>query len=87
MHEESSRMVYGAFTEEIMREEYTKLLESPLGEKNLTDSAIEICEGLDRFLVEILWPEKKKQQRKKQAQELERSINPGLAAGEGGKHG
>lgn len=73
MHEESSRMVYGAFTEEIMREAYRKLLESPMGQNDLSDSALEICAELDRFLVEKLWPEKKKQQRRRQKKELERA--------------
>lgn len=72
LHEESSRMVYGAFPEEIMREAYRRLLESPLGQYDLVDSAVAICEELDRFLVEKLWPEKKKQQRQRQEKETER---------------
>ncbi len=72
MHEESSRMVYGAFSEEIMREAYKKLLASPMGQRDLVDSAVEICEELDRFLVEKLWPEKKKRQTQRQKKELER---------------
>lgn len=76
LHEESSRMVYGAFTEEIMREAYVKLLESPLGEQDLVDSAVRICDELDRFLVEKLWPEKKKRQRLRQTQESARDAPP-----------
>ena len=72
LHEESSRMVYGAFSEEIMREAYKKLLTSPMGQRDLADSAVEICEELDRFLVERLWPEKKKRQRKRQEREAHR---------------
>ena len=72
MHEESSRMVYGAFTEEIMREAYKKLLASPMAECDLVDSAVAICEELDRFLVEKLWPEKKRRDRQRQEKEVER---------------
>jgi hypothetical protein len=72
MHEESSRMVYGAFSEEIMREAYKKLLESPMGQRDLVDSALDICGELDRFLVEKLWPEKKKRERRKQEIEMAR---------------
>ena len=72
MHEESSRMVYGAFTEEIMREAYKKLLASPMAECDLVDSAVAICEELDRFLVEKLWPEKKRRERQRQEKEVER---------------
>lgn len=73
MHEESSRMVYGAFTEEIMREAYKKLLASPMAECDLVDSAVAICEELDRFLVEKLWPEKKRRERQRQEKEVERA--------------
>ena len=69
MHEESSRMVYGAFTEGIMREAYKRLLESPMGERDLVDSATDICGELDRLLVEKLWPEKQKRQQEKQEKE------------------
>ena len=72
MHEESSRMVYGAFTEEIMREAYKKLLASPMAESDLVDGAVAICEELDRFLVEKLWPEKKRRERQRQEKEVER---------------
>ena len=76
MHEESSRMVYAAFTEEIMREAYRKLLESEMGKRDLVDSAVEICDELDRFLVEKLWPEKKKRQKQRQEKELQRPARP-----------
>ena len=76
MHEESSRMVYGAFTEEIMREAYRQLLASPMGERDLVDTAVAICEELDRFLVEKLWPEKKRRERQKQEKEMERPSRP-----------
>lgn len=61
LHEESSRMVYGAFQEPIMREAYGQLLQSPLGQNDLLDSATDICAVLDRLLVEKIWPAKKKQ--------------------------
>ena len=76
LHEESSRMVYGAFSEEIMREAYKRLMDSPMGKRDLMDSAVDICEELDRFLVEKLWPAKKKRQRKRQEKEIERRTNP-----------
>jgi hypothetical protein len=43
-----------------MREAYKKLVESPLGQRYLSESALEICAELDRFLVEKLWPAQKK---------------------------
>ena len=65
-------MVYGAFQEPIMREAYGRLLQSPLGQYDLLDSAIDICAELDRLLVEKIWPAKKKQQRYLQEQEQAR---------------
>ena len=76
LHEESSRMVYGAFEEPIMHRAYQELLRSPLGEGNLIDSAVEICMELDRLLVEKIWPEKSKRQRQLQVKELERPAQP-----------
>ncbi len=73
MHEESSRMVYGVFTEEIMRGAYRKLLLSPVGNRDPVDSAEEICAELDRLLVDVLWPERMRQLKKLQAKEIERS--------------
>ena len=72
LHEESSRMVYGAFNEEIMRKAYEALIRSPLGESDLIDSAVEICEELDRLLVEKIWPAKTKRQKLRQEKELAR---------------
>jgi hypothetical protein len=72
MHEESSRMVYGAFKESVMRKAYQKLLGSPLGERDIHESAVEICAELDRLLVEKIWPDKRRQQNKLQEQELAR---------------
>ena len=72
LHEESSRMVYGAFNERIMRKAYEELLKSPLGQENLVDSAVQVCTELDRLLVEKIWPAKQKQQEKRQKKELER---------------
>ena len=76
LHEESSRMVYGAFSESIMREAYERLLRSPLGQYDLIDSAAAICAELDRLLVEKIWPAKKKQQRQLQEKEIERPAKP-----------
>ena len=72
LHEESSRMVYGAFSEEIMRGAYLELLKSPLGQADLTDSAMEICAGLDSLLVEKIWPAKTGERRRLQEMEMER---------------
>ena len=60
MHEESSRMVYGAFNEAVMHKAYSELLDSPLADKDLKDSAVQICVGLDRLLTEKIWPENKR---------------------------
>ena len=59
IHDESSRMVYSAFTEDVMRKAYTDVVNSPLNNKNLADCAKEICAELDRLLVEKIWPEQK----------------------------
>ena len=59
MHDESSRMVYSAFTEQIMHEAYENVVNSPMNTRNLSDCAKEICADLDRLLVEKIWPEKK----------------------------
>ena len=72
LHEESSRMVYGAFSEKVMRKAYEELLKSPLNSADLTDSAMEICSELDRLLVEKIWPAKSKQRKQLQDKELER---------------
>lgn len=77
MHEESSRMVYGVFTEAIMREAYRKLLASPMGNRDLAESAGDICAELDRLLIEVLWPERLKQQKQLQVKELERRNQDG----------
>lgn len=72
LHEESSRMVYGAFSEKIMRRAYRELLKTELGKRDLMDSALEICGELDRLLVEKIWPAKSKHQKQLQSKELER---------------
>ena len=77
MHEESSRMVYGVFTESIKRGAYRRLMQSPMGKRDLAESAGDICAELDRLLIEVLWPERLKQQKHLQAKELERSGNNG----------
>ena len=53
MHDESSRMVYGAFDEAFMRDFYGKL---PAGDDvSLAQCAPEICKRLDSLLVGKLW--------------------------------
>ncbi len=53
MHDESSRMVYGAFSEEIMRDFYSRL--SLDDNTSLVECAPEICRRLDALLVGKLW--------------------------------
>ena len=53
IHDESSRMVYGAFDEAFMRDFYGKL---PAGDDvSLVECAPEICRRLDALLVGKLW--------------------------------
>ena len=73
MHEESSRMVYGAFDEALMRSAYKELLLDRLGQCDLMDSAPEICARLDRLLVESIWPARSRNQRRLQELETHRS--------------
>lgn len=54
LHEESSRMVYGAFNESFMRRTYKQLLNGMKGEK-LASCAGEICRRIDMLLVGKLW--------------------------------
>lgn len=72
MHEESSRMVYGAFDEPLMRKAYLELLKSPMADYDLVESAIDICAELDRLLVEKIWPEHTRRQKRLQEKETER---------------
>ena len=53
MHDESSRMVYGAFNEQFMRDFYHQL--SLDNDTALIDCAPEICRRLDVLLVGKLW--------------------------------
>ena len=53
MHDESSRMVYGAFNERFMRDFYDKLAIDD--DTALADCAPEICRRLDALLVGKLW--------------------------------
>ena len=53
MHDESSRMVYGAFNESFMRDFYGKLAFDE--ETALTDCAQEICRRMDALLVGRMW--------------------------------
>ena len=55
LHEESSRMVYGAFPQKIMRRVYRELKKTDLMKQNLAEVAGTVCEGIDRLLVEKLW--------------------------------
>ena len=52
LHDESSRMVYGAFSEEAMRDFYGRL---SLDSVSLVECAPEICRRLDALLVGNLW--------------------------------
>ena len=65
-------MVYGAFSEKVMRKAYEELLKSPLNSADLTDSTMEICSELDRLLVEKIWPAKSKQRKQLQENEVAR---------------
>lgn len=53
MHDESSRMVYGAFCEQIMRDFYSRLAMDD--NTSLVECAPEICRRLDALLVGKLW--------------------------------
>ena len=55
LHEESSRMVYGAFNEKTMHRVYRSLRKSEMAQENLTEVAEEICKRLDRLLIETIW--------------------------------
>ena len=59
LHDESSRMVYSAFTEDLMRKAYQQIVSGPMMQRNLSDCAKEICADLDRLLVEEIWPQRK----------------------------
>ena len=53
MHDESSRMVYGAFNEAFMKEFYSKLTFD--ADVTLTECAPEICRRMDALLVGKMW--------------------------------
>lgn len=72
LHEESSRMVYGAFSEKIMHAAYNRLLMSPMAKENLVDIAEAVCFDLDKLLVESIWPAEQKEQQRRQKAELKR---------------
>ncbi len=55
MHEESSRMVYGAFSEKTMRRIYREVKKTELMKRDLPEVAGMICESMDRLLVEKIW--------------------------------
>lgn len=55
LHDESSRMVYGAFSEAFMRKTYDQMLESGIREERLSACAVEICRRLDMMLIGKLW--------------------------------
>lgn len=57
MHDESSRMVYGAFNEGFMRDFYGKLTLDE--DASIVECAPEICRRLDALLVGKLWKKKK----------------------------
>ena len=55
LHEESSHMVYGAFNEEFMWKYYQRFLQSELASKDLSETALNVCEEIDRLLVTEIW--------------------------------
>ena len=55
IHDESSRMVYGAFDEKTMLTVYKEISDSPLNKENLSDCAVTICEMLDQLLITKIW--------------------------------
>ena len=56
MHDESSRMVYGAFSEPFMRDTYAQLFAGDAGrDAVLAECAEEICRRLDSLLIGKLW--------------------------------
>lgn len=57
MHDESSRMVYGAFNEGFMRDFYGKL--SLDEDASIVECAPEICRRLDALLIGKLWKKQK----------------------------
>lgn len=56
LHDESSRMVYGAFSEKFMRDTYEQMFAGDAGEGiALAECAEEICRRLDSLLIGRLW--------------------------------
>lgn len=56
LHDESSRMVYGAFSERFMRDTYEQMFAGDAGEGiALVECAEEICRRLDSLLIGRLW--------------------------------
>lgn len=56
LHDESSRMVYGAFSEKFMRDTYEQMFAGDAGEGiALAECAEEICHRLDSLLIGRLW--------------------------------
>lgn len=56
LHDESSRMVYGAFSEKFMRDTYEQMFAGDAGKGiALVECAEEICRRLDSLLIGRLW--------------------------------
>ena len=56
LHDESSRMVYGAFNEQFMHETYEQMFSDNAGrDLSLAECADEICRRLDNLLIGKLW--------------------------------
>ena len=56
LHDESSRMVYGAFSEQFMKQTYDQMFVGENGDQVvLTECAAEICRRLDDLLIGKLW--------------------------------
>lgn len=77
LHEESSRMVYRAFDEGIMRRVYDAYKISPLSEGDLATCAKDICNDLDRMLIEEIWPAEERKKRIRLEKEMARGGKAG----------
>lgn len=68
LHVESSRMVYGAFPEDFMRETYSQMM-AGMGQYDIEATAQEICRRLDMLLSGKLWNEEKSTKTEKTAKQ------------------
>ena len=77
LHVESSRMVYGAFPEEFMRETYSQMM-AGMGQYDIEATAQEICRRLDMLLSGKLWNEEKstKTEKTEKSTKTEKTVKP-----------